>query len=140
MAVTHVAELRLEGCSDRQAVLLQQRFTEALRGLGVLGAELHIHPVTEIVQWKSLLGPDDGPSKKQVGFCERLVTDLKRLLHNEIDTPILEQGRIVISAINEGLKDPELDKRRISHFIGVLQEAIADLTLKQKGIRTNEWG
>lgn len=137
---THVAELRLEDCSDRMAFLLQQRINEVFREVGFMGVELHFYPVTDPVQWTPLTPVDSNkPSSKQTGFCDRLVGDLRRLLHNETDAPILEQGRLLISAINEGLKDPELDKRRVSHFINTLQEAIADLTLKQKGIRTNEW-
>lgn len=141
MEVTHVAELRLGGCSDRMAFALQQRLNEVFREFGVTQTQLVIHPVTELIQWVPTVPADSNkPSSKQIGFCERLIGDLRRLLHNEVDAPILEQGRILISAINEGLKDAELDKRRMSHFINTLQEAIADLTLKQKGIRTNEWG
>lgn len=140
MTVSHVAEMRFENMSDRMAFALQQRLNEVFREFGVTEVELVIHPVTEIVQWAPTVPADSNkPSSKQIGFCERLIGDLRRLLHNEVDAPILEQGRLLISAINEGLKDPELDKRRMSHFINTLQEAIADLTLKQKGIHTNEW-
>lgn len=131
-----VAEFRLE-CDKPRALFLERLLSEAMRAHGY-EPDLHIHETTETITWPHP-SQDNAPSYKQTNYAKNLLGDLRRLLHNETEPTILEQGRLLLSAVNAAFVSPETDKRHMSHCINTLKEAIEDLTFKQRGLNTGEW-
>jgi hypothetical protein len=142
MNVSHVAEYRFYDLSPEKARDIDRLLTKALLEHGYQFTKDYdsvFRPAGDPVTWESRQEEDDKPTSKQMGFARKLWVDLKVLIATETNIDLAAKAQDLLMQVREKMKDPEVTRKTASETIGVLKEAIDELTFSQKGITTNEW-
>lgn len=143
MNVSHVAEYRFYDLPPEKAQAIDRLLTKTLLEHGyqyTRDYDMVFRPTHEKVEWENKQTPDDKPSPAQTSFARKLYKDLSALVQKHSNEQEAATVVNLLETVRTGMRDPEVTRKQASEFIGAMKDAIDELTFKQKGVRTNEWG